>query len=198
MPAGVHVTSLGRTSSQRTRTRPPSSSSRSLQSGYITRAPSHPPLHSVVVISSFCLLWGEGERERARERSSREASRWSSNEDVGGVQRAGGGGAGGAGGGGQPDAVAQDEGVRARRALPGDQLPRRRVRAPRRPRPPRLLPRQPGPPPPKVLYCYIRCLLRCGPQTRASAMDGRSAPRSTQSAMDGQTWYIIIKIIKKN
>jgi hypothetical protein len=103
---------------------------------------------------------GEGERERARERSSREASRWSSNEDVGGVQRAGGGGAGGAGGGGQPDAVAQDEGVAAGGALPG-RLRAGRVRAARRPRPPRLLPHQPGAPPPQVrtfvygaAYCF--------------------------------------------
>jgi len=54
-------------------------------------------------------------------------------EDAGGVQRRGGGGAGGAG---DP--------------LPGE-LGAGRVRAARRPRAPRLLPHQPGPPPPKVL-----------------------------------------------
>jgi len=72
-------------------------------------------------------------------------------EDVGGVQRRGGGGAGGAGGGRKPDAVAQDEGVGAGDPLPGE-FGAGRVRAARRPRPPRLLPHQPGPPPPKVRY----------------------------------------------
>jgi len=71
-------------------------------------------------------------------------------EDAGGVQRRGGGGAGGAGGGGQPDAVTQDDGDGASDPLPGE-LGAGRVRAARRPRAPRLLPHQPGPPPPKVL-----------------------------------------------
>jgi len=81
-------------------------------------------------------------------------------EDAGGVQRRGGGGAGGAGGGRKPDAVAQDEGVGAGDPLPGE-LGAGRVRAARRPRPPRLLPHQPGPPPPKVLMLASTSLVSC-------------------------------------
>ena len=55
-----------------------------------------------------------------------------------------------AAGGRQPDAVAQDEGVRAGEPLPRE-LGAGRVHPARRPRAPRLLPHQPGPPPPKVL-----------------------------------------------